>query len=109
MRQYSTNKKGKSFSEEMVQQVWEKGEILSHINPRDFRSDKCGKMIQRNQYGKQNGNGWEIDHIFPVDRGGLDDIENLQPLAWKNNRGKSNSYPNWTCISGSAGTVINES
>lgn len=40
--------------------------------------------------------GWEIDHIKPVARGGGDELSNLQPLNWKNNAAKSDTYP-WSC------------
>ena len=39
--------------------------------------------------------GWKIDHIKPVAKGGTDDLNNLQPLQWANNRHKSDNYPNW--------------
>jgi len=35
----------------------------------------------------------EIDHIKPVAKGGGDELENLQPLYWKTNRAKSDSWP----------------
>ncbi|MFN7825163.1 MAG: HNH endonuclease signature motif containing protein [Pseudobdellovibrionaceae bacterium] len=44
--------------------------------------------------------GWEIDHINPVSNRGGDDISNLQPLQWKNNRQKSDSTSFWTCAVG---------
>ena len=36
-------------------------------------------------------------YIQPVALGGPDTIWNLQPLQWKNNRHKSDNYPNWNC------------
>ncbi|MCF8239512.1 MAG: HNH endonuclease [Saprospiraceae bacterium] len=40
--------------------------------------------------------GWEIDHIRAVSNGGNDDLENLQPLHWRNNAAKWDSM-NWRC------------
>ena len=37
--------------------------------------------------------GWEIDHIIPRSQGGSDDLSNLQPLYWINNREKCEEYP----------------
>lgn len=61
--------------------------------------DCCGALMRRDLYGvtTRKGLGWEIDHIKPVAHGGADDLGNLQPLQWENNRGKSDNFPNWTC------------
>jgi 5-methylcytosine-specific restriction endonuclease McrA len=48
------------------------------------------------EYGQTSKYGWEIDHIKPVSKGGTDDLSNLQPLQWENNRRKGDNYP-WHC------------
>jgi 5-methylcytosine-specific restriction endonuclease McrA len=53
--------------------------------------------MQRYAYGTETEYGWEIDHIRPVSDGGADDLENLQPLQWENNRYKSDNWPQWEC------------
>jgi 5-methylcytosine-specific restriction endonuclease McrA len=45
-------------------------------------------------YGITSTYGWEIDHIKPVAKRGGDEITNLQPLQWENNRRKGDDYPN---------------
>ncbi len=53
--------------------------------------------MKRSEYGNTNSDhGWEVDHEKPVARGGSDDLSNLQPLQWDNNRKKSDAYP-WSC------------
>ena len=75
------------FSDERIQEVWEKGRIVSGNNPDVWRKDQCGAWINRNQYGNRDSKyGWEIDHINPE---GGDNLNNLRPLQWKNNLSKS--------------------
>ena len=77
------------FSDQVVQQVWEKGIVIPSANPDMRRKDVCGAWIDRNMYGDRSdrhNNGWEIDHINPS---GSDDLSNLRPLQWYNNVSKS--------------------
>ena len=52
-------------------------------------------IIERSKYDEtiHHGTGWEIDHIVPAARGGGDDLSNLQPSQWENNRRKGDDYP----------------
>ena len=36
---------------------------------------------------------WEIDHIKSVAKGDGDELDNLQPLYWKTNRQKGDTWP----------------
>jgi 5-methylcytosine-specific restriction endonuclease McrA len=74
-----------SFSEETIQNVWEKGEIVAKYDANRFRRDRCGAWIRRLGYGAKNSRlGWEIDHITPESEGGGDELSNLRPLQWRN-------------------------
>ncbi len=93
-RNRSTKRDGASFDEAVIEAVWKKGTPESYES---FRKDVCGASMQRSKYGETVQWGWEIDHIKPVALGGSDDLSNLQPLQWENNRAKSDEYPHKTC------------
>jgi hypothetical protein len=80
-----------AFTEEKIEEIWEKGTIITNNEPEKFRKDQCGAWIARNQYGNRKSKyGWEIDHITPQSKGGGDENSNLRPLQWQNNMAKSN-------------------
>jgi HNH endonuclease len=86
----------KAFDQATINAVWRKGRVIDNFNPAEWRWDMCGSVMRYQDYGTEGKYGWEIDHIYPVARGGSDDLSNLQPLYWENNRRKGDTYP-WSC------------
>ena len=93
-----------NFSEEIINSVWEKATKVANNDPNIWRKDFAGAWIRRDHYGKELAYGWEIDHMQPLSQGGTDDIGNLMPMHWRNNRKKADNYPDFFSIVTSSGT-----
>lgn len=66
------------FSEQLIQQVWEKGRASGEIDSDLWREDECGAWINRADYGKTDSDfGWRIVNVTP---GAPDALEHLRPL-----------------------------
>lgn len=93
------------FTQDIIDKVWNKGSIVDGYDASLFRKDSCGAWIVKGKYGDTNSPfGWEIDHVYPQAKGGDDNLLNLRPMQWENNRSKNDDYPNYdtkVCADGS--------
>ena len=89
---------GGSFSDLEIASVWNKAMAIPGYDMRFWRRDACGAAIYRSNYGLTVDTGWEIDHITPVAHNGNNDLANLQPLQWRNNRYKGDSLSLNYCV-----------
>jgi len=92
-RARGTRADGSNWSEKEIDAVWQIAKPIPGKNRDLYRQDAYGFQIYRYSFRKTSKQGWEIDHIRPVNLGGTDDMANLQPLVWTMNREKGTLYP----------------
>ena len=70
------------YSEQLIQQVWEKARVNSDVEMNQWREDECDAWIARQHYRDTGSNfGWTIINISA---GGPDILENLRPFHHRN-------------------------
>ena len=95
-----------AFSEIQIQAVWEKGQEVDTFDSNKYRKDAAGAWMQRDKYGDvESPYGWEIDHVYPKAKDGKDELINLRPMHWANNRSKDGDYPTYTAVKTSDGNT----
>ncbi len=96
-----------AFSEQQIQDAWNRATAVEGYDNSRFRKDACGAWIIRSKYGDTDSlYGWVIDHIVPQallkEKGyGQEKIDipaNLRALQHENNISKSDDYPSYTAV-----------
>lgn len=93
-----------NYSKEKLDSIWEKGKIVESQDSSIHRQDFAGAWMEKSRYGQEHPFGWEVDHKIPESKGGTNDISNLQPVQWENNRAKGGSYPSFHSVASSNGS-----
>ena len=84
-RQPSTNASGKPFDAATIEAVWNKAAPSPRHPP--LRLDARGALIWKESYSTTNSRfDWVIGRLRPLNQGGGDELENLEPLQWENYR-----------------------
>jgi hypothetical protein len=81
------------ITQQLIEAVWNKALSVPGYNPEVWRQDFAKAWINKNAYGTTGPYGWEIDHRIPLSKKGSDDLSNLFPCQWENNRSKGDDYP----------------
>lgn len=85
--------------------AWQSACVIEGYDASRVRQDACGAWIVYTDFNDHSSMfGWEIDHIYPIDKLkslGVPDVLwdnplNLRALHWKNNYSKGASYPMYT-------------
>lgn len=93
------------MNEDLINRIWDKANPITGFNPDIWRQDFAGAWIRKDHYGLHNKYGWEIDHVEPKSSGGTDDLDNLQPLHWRNNESKKDDFPSFSTVVTSEGKI----
>ena len=81
------------YSEETLNQIFNKGQKIAGKSPDLYRRDPAGNEMYRYSYGKTSAMGWNVDHKHPIAKGGSDSMRNLQPMNSRENSRKGDKYP----------------
>ena len=83
--QPSSDASGKPYDPAIIEAVWNKATPSREHPP--MKIDAYGAHIWREGYGNTTSKfGWGIGRRIPLGKGGGDELENLEPLQWENNR-----------------------
>lgn len=81
------------MDDELIRKIWGKANTIEGLDPAFFRKDACGAIMSWAHYNQDSSFGWVIDHIYPLSKGGDDNIVNLRAMNIANDRSKGDDYP----------------
>ncbi|MCS6990807.1 MAG: hypothetical protein NZL95_03000 [Chitinophagales bacterium] len=68
-----------------IDAVWEKGAPVPGYDPTQYRMDKGGRIIRRNDFNNERSiYGWCVHYIRPLWEGGDQSLSNLTPMSCLN-------------------------
>ncbi len=79
---FNLNKK--DYDDYTIIEVWKKAIPYKHFEL--YKLDRYGSLMFFDDYGIQSENGWVIAQINSNNKNNKDEIENLEPLHWKNTK-----------------------
>lgn len=79
------------YTDERLEQIWEKGSTVKGKNPDLYRKDSYGNLMYKGSYGLYSPMGWNVDHSKAVANGGTNHLNNLNPMNSRANSAKGKS------------------
>lgn len=93
-------------TEQLKDIIWNKASKVEGYDETLFRKDAAGAWMSYSEFCNKNSKfGWEIDYIYPLAKGGNDDIANLRAMQWENAVSKGNDYPIYISLVTAEGSV----
>jgi hypothetical protein len=70
------------FDDFTIVEVWRKA--IPYKRFELYKKDHLGSILFFDDYGIESENGWFIEYIIPLEKGGVEEISNLRPIHWMN-------------------------
>lgn len=82
MIEIKNNHGDQDFNDFTIVEVWRKA--IPYKSFELYKKDCFGSLMFYDDYEVESENGWFIDFIVPIEKGGTKEITNLRPVHWRN-------------------------
>jgi len=73
-----------NLTQDLIEDVWQKGRIVDGYDPEVWRVDESNSWIKKADLANHGSKyGWEVDLIVASSQGGTEALSNLRPLQWQ--------------------------